>query len=157
SSIFWLLLQYSGLFPPPPLFSLDNLRLNEEIINKCYTTGFRYKTAHLKPPHEYVPWVVENNQPLRQDLEKFVKYVCQAYKGDHKPGACKAQSSSLSSTIHASFAETHPPATPVIDFYKEMYTCYGRLRPSHLLGTLRNCSSLFYGQCNRGSNVRKFP
>ncbi|KAL1150541.1 hypothetical protein V6Z11_A10G268300 [Gossypium hirsutum] len=96
----------------------EKLRLNEEIINKCYTTGFRYKTAHLKPPHEYVPWVVENNQPLRQDLEKFVKYVCQAYKGDHKPGACKAQSSSLSSTIHASFAETHPPATPVIDFYK---------------------------------------
>ncbi|KAK5795524.1 hypothetical protein PVK06_036792 [Gossypium arboreum] len=54
----------------------EKLRLNEEIINKCYTTGFRYK-----------------------DLEKFVKYVCQAYKGDHKP-------------------ETHPPATPVIDFYK---------------------------------------
>ncbi|KAK8334328.1 hypothetical protein V6Z12_A10G263100 [Gossypium hirsutum] len=37
----------------------------------------------------------------KRDLEKFVKYVCQAYKGDHKPGACKAQSSSLSSTIHA--------------------------------------------------------
>ncbi|MBA0870330.1 hypothetical protein Goshw_010968, partial [Gossypium schwendimanii] len=50
--------------------------------------------------------------------ENFVKYVCQAYKGHHKPAACKAQSSSHSSTIHASFAETHPPGTPVIDFYK---------------------------------------
>ncbi|XP_052478522.1 gamma-interferon-responsive lysosomal thiol protein-like [Gossypium raimondii] len=50
----------------------EKLRLNEEIINKCYTTGFGYKlqysnvTAHMKPPQEYVPWVVVNNQPLRQ-------------------------------------------------------------------------------------------
>ncbi|KAL1080239.1 hypothetical protein V6Z11_D10G278800 [Gossypium hirsutum] len=94
---------------------------NEEIINKCYTTGFGYKlllqyaneTAHLKPPQEYVPWVVVNHQPLRQvitsifiswlhDFENFVKYVCQAYKGDHKSAACKAQSSNLSPTTYAS-------------------------------------------------------
>nr|KJB74234.1 hypothetical protein B456_011G281300 [Gossypium raimondii] len=90
----------------------EKLRLNEEIINKCYTTGFGYKlllqyaneTAHLKPPQEYVPWVVVNNQPLRQDFENFMKYVCQAYKGDHKPAACKAQPSNLSPTIYASSA-----------------------------------------------------
>ncbi|MBA0697069.1 hypothetical protein Goari_003577 [Gossypium aridum] len=40
---------------------------------------------------------------------------------------------------------------------REMYICYGRLRPSHLLGTPQNCSSLFYGKCNRGSSVREFP
>ncbi|KAG4127801.1 hypothetical protein ERO13_D10G241108v2 [Gossypium hirsutum] len=97
----------------------EKLRLNEEIINKCYTAGFGYKlqysneTAHMKPPQEYVPWVVVNNQPLRQDFENFVKYVCQAYKGEHKPATCKAQSSNLSPTIHAL---PHQPAIP--DFYK---------------------------------------
>ncbi|KAB1670055.1 hypothetical protein ES319_1Z203800v1 [Gossypium barbadense] len=104
----------------------EKLRLNEEIINECYTTGFGYKlllqyaneTAHLKPAQEYVPWVVVNNQPLRQDFENFVKYVCQAYKGDHKPAACKAQSSNLSPTIYASFAVPQPPVIPVVDFYK---------------------------------------
>ncbi|KAG8480172.1 hypothetical protein CXB51_024886 [Gossypium anomalum] len=98
----------------------EKLRLNEEIINKCYTTGLGYKlllqyaneTAHLKPAQEYVPWVVVNNQPLRQDFENFVKYVCQAYKGDHKPAACKAQSSNLT------FAVPQPPVIPVVDFYK---------------------------------------
>ncbi|TYH51699.1 hypothetical protein ES332_D10G295900v1 [Gossypium tomentosum] len=91
----------------------EKLRLNEEIINKCYTAGFGYKTAHMKPPQDYVPWVVVNNQPLRQDFENFVKYVCQAYKGEHKPATCKAQSSNLSPTIHAL---PHQPAIP--DFYK---------------------------------------
>ncbi|KAB1671350.1 hypothetical protein [Gossypium barbadense] len=101
----------------------EKLRLNEEIINECYTTGFGYKlllqyaneTAHLKPPQEYVPWVVVNNQPLRQDFENFVKYVCQAYKGDHKPAACKSQSSNLSPTT---YALPQPPVIPVVDFYK---------------------------------------
>ncbi|TYI08120.1 hypothetical protein ES332_A10G275600v1 [Gossypium tomentosum] len=84
------------------------------------------ETAHLKPPQEYVPWVVVNNQPLGQVitsifiswlqyLENFVKYVCQAYKGDHKPAACKAQSSNLSPTI---YALPQPPVIPVVDFYK---------------------------------------
>ncbi|MFQ6663114.1 hypothetical protein Gotur_030752 [Gossypium turneri] len=76
------------------------------------------ETAHLKPPQEYVPWVVVNNQPLGQDFENFVKYVCQAYKGDHKPAACNAQSSNLSPTIYTSFAVPQPPVIPVVDFYK---------------------------------------
>ncbi|TXG75175.1 hypothetical protein ES332_1Z009100v1 [Gossypium tomentosum] len=93
--------------------------MSQGIINKCYTIGFGYKfllqyaneTANLKPPQEYVPWVVVNNQPLRQEFENFVKYVCQAYKGDHKPAACKAQSSNLSPTFY-------PPVILVVDFYK---------------------------------------
>ncbi|KAB2010893.1 hypothetical protein ERO13_D10G238348v2 [Gossypium hirsutum] len=87
------------------------------------------ETAHLKPPQEYVPWVVVNHQPLRQvitsifiswlhDFENFVKYVCQAYKGDHKSAACKAQSSNLSPTTYASFAVPQPSVIPVVDFYK---------------------------------------
>ncbi|TYH00485.1 hypothetical protein ES288_A10G280800v1 [Gossypium darwinii] len=99
----------------------EKLRFNEEIIKKCYPTGFGYKlllqysneTAHLKPPQEYVPWVVGNNQPLRQDFENFVKYVCQATEGDHKPATCKAQSSNLSPTIHAL-----PQQSAIPDFYK---------------------------------------
>ncbi|TYI62909.1 hypothetical protein E1A91_D10G281200v1 [Gossypium mustelinum] len=105
----------------------EKLRLNEEIINECYTTGFGYKlllqyaneTAHLKPAQEYVPWVVVNNQPLRQDFENFVKYVCQAYKGDHKPAACKAQSSNLSPTIYACLLSTVNSQSQLISKYME--------------------------------------
>ncbi|KHG06649.1 Ribonuclease S-2 [Gossypium arboreum] len=61
-----------------------------------------------------VPW--GNAEIHCQDFENFVKYVCQATKGDHKPATCKAQSSNLSPTIHASFAVPQQPAIP--DFYK---------------------------------------
>ncbi|XWS59993.1 hypothetical protein CRYUN_Cryun08bG0169900 [Craigia yunnanensis] len=84
----------------------EKLILSEDLIKKCYNSGYGDKlelqyaneTAHLYPPHEYVPWVVVNNQPIRDDFGNFVKYVCQAYKGDHVPEACKAQSSNVSST-----------------------------------------------------------
>ncbi|KAK8613298.1 hypothetical protein V6N13_101063 [Hibiscus sabdariffa] len=81
----------------------DQLGLRADMINKCYSTGIGIKfllqhgneTANLKPPHEYVPWVVVNNEPLTDDYENFVKSVCDAYQGDPKPEACKTQSSTL--------------------------------------------------------------
>ncbi|PPD89759.1 hypothetical protein GOBAR_DD13314 [Gossypium barbadense] len=105
-------LHFNYLINAPLLFLTLNFQINELRLLLQYSN----ETAHMKPPQEYVPWVVVNNQPLRQDFENFVKYVCQAYKGEHKPATCKAQSSNLSPTIHASSAVPHQPAIP--DFYK---------------------------------------
>ncbi|KAB5520058.1 hypothetical protein DKX38_024377 [Salix brachista] len=64
----------------------------------CYTRGYgevlekKYaaETAKLNPPHRFVPWVVVNNQPLREDFENFVSHVCKAYRGIKMPEACKS-------------------------------------------------------------------
>ncbi|KAL4347925.1 hypothetical protein GQ457_17G006210 [Hibiscus cannabinus] len=95
----------------------DQLGLRADMINKCYSTGIGLKlllqhgdeTENLKPPHEYVPWVVVNNAPLKdvslslslcefevtfvtsnfnicfmvQDYENFVKSVCDAYQDNN--------------------------------------------------------------------------
>ncbi|KAA3481910.1 ribonuclease 1-like [Gossypium australe] len=104
------------------------------------------ETTHLKPPQEYVPWVVVNNQPLKQDLENFVKYVCEAYKGDHKPATCKAQSSGLSPTIHAcniyKWCIPQPPRIQVVSFYKLAL----QWPPSVCKSTL-NCKSPILPEC----------
>ncbi|RVW76513.1 Gamma-interferon-inducible lysosomal thiol reductase [Vitis vinifera] len=39
------------------------------------------ETALLNPPHTGVPWVVVNDQPLKEDYNNFVAYVCRAYRG----------------------------------------------------------------------------
>ncbi|CAK7343812.1 unnamed protein product [Dovyalis caffra] len=64
----------------------------------CYTSGhgeglerkYAAETAQLNPPHRFVPWVVVDNQPLQEDFENFVSYVCKAYKGTEMPEACKS-------------------------------------------------------------------
>ncbi|XVE97136.1 hypothetical protein REPUB_Repub02eG0284900 [Reevesia pubescens] len=84
----------------------EKLRLSENKIKQCYNSGYGCKlqqqcaneTTHLSPPVDYVPWVVVNNQPLYEDVENYAKYVCQDYKGDHLPEACKPQPPSVSST-----------------------------------------------------------
>ncbi|KAL5550757.1 hypothetical protein UlMin_000933 [Ulmus minor] len=68
----------------------------------CYTSGYgkviedKYakETANLNPPHGFVPWVVVNNHALREDFQKFMVYICKAYRGNHKPNACESISSS---------------------------------------------------------------
>ncbi|KAF5182534.1 Gamma-interferon-responsive lysosomal thiol protein [Thalictrum thalictroides] len=47
------------------------------------------ETNSLKPPHEFVPWVVVDGKPLREHGDEFMTYVCKAYKGKHLPRACK--------------------------------------------------------------------
>ncbi|TYH22442.1 hypothetical protein ES288_A04G128800v1 [Gossypium darwinii] len=94
----------------------EKLGMSAHRINKCYTFGYGLKlllqyaneTAKLKPPHEYVPWVVVDNQPLKDDFENFVKYVCEAYKGADKPEACKTQATSVSSTHDKMANRIHP-------------------------------------------------
>ncbi|KAK9214952.1 hypothetical protein WN944_006954 [Citrus x changshan-huyou] len=42
----------------------------------------------LVPPHQYVPWIVVDVQPLYEDYEIFIDYICMAYKGNLVPKAC---------------------------------------------------------------------
>ncbi|PIA45705.1 hypothetical protein AQUCO_01600143v1 [Aquilegia coerulea] len=51
--------------------------------------GYANETNSLVPPHEFVPWVVVNKEPLRLHAEEFMTYVCKAYKGNPLPEACK--------------------------------------------------------------------
>lgn len=46
------------------------------------------ETNALQPPHQYVPWVVVDGQPLYEDYENFISYVCKGYTGTEMPKAC---------------------------------------------------------------------
>ncbi|KAJ9694039.1 hypothetical protein PVL29_009833 [Vitis rotundifolia] len=73
----------------------------------CYTSGYgnqlelKYaeETALLNPPHTGVPWVVVNDQPLKEDYNNFVAYVCRAYRGGNVPEACRSFQLSMNSTV----------------------------------------------------------
>lgn len=78
----------------------DKLGLNPKPISDCYNTELGKKleleyaaeTDNLQPPHKYVPWVVVDGQPLYEDYENFINYICEAYKGPVLPSACKSSS-----------------------------------------------------------------
>ncbi|KFK24661.1 hypothetical protein AALP_AA8G008600 [Arabis alpina] len=63
----------------------------------CYINGYgnkleqRYaeETFKLYPAHNFVPWVVVNNQPLKENYENFLMYVCNAYGSNQMPEACR--------------------------------------------------------------------
>ncbi|WVY93296.1 hypothetical protein V8G54_032384 [Vigna mungo] len=89
----------------------ETLHLDPEPIKQCYNSehgkqflflGYlvteivllrlelRYaaETDALKPPHKYVPWVVVDGEPLNEDYENFLSYICKAYKGSDTPKSC---------------------------------------------------------------------
>ncbi|KAL9374396.1 hypothetical protein Peur_034016 [Populus x canadensis] len=76
----------------------NSLGLSEEPILECYNNGtgaklqalYGYETAHLDPPHVFMPWVVVNNKSLGKDYGDFTTYICSAYEGKVKPNACKS-------------------------------------------------------------------
>ncbi|XP_057862938.1 gamma-interferon-responsive lysosomal thiol protein isoform X2 [Cryptomeria japonica] len=78
--------------------------LDSKVIMGCYESGYGKKlelqyaaeTNSLKPPHQYVPWVVLNGQPLYENYENVEEYICKAYKGT-LPQACGNLLKSLSS------------------------------------------------------------
>ncbi|KAL8129047.1 hypothetical protein V2J09_018202 [Rumex salicifolius] len=72
------------------------LGLDAAPISSCYVSGngtelelkYAAETESLVPPHKYVPWVVVDGEPLYEEYENFVSYVCKAYKGTALPSAC---------------------------------------------------------------------
>ncbi|CAH8339758.1 unnamed protein product [Eruca vesicaria subsp. sativa] len=77
------------------------LNLNSKPVADCLSSGhgkelqlqYAAETSALEPPHKYVPWVVVDGQPLYEDYENFISYICKAYKGDKVPAACAKYSS----------------------------------------------------------------
>lgn len=65
-------------------------------VSDCYASGrgkefelcYAADTNALEPPHEYVPWVVVDGQPLYEDYEKSLSYICKAYKGTTEIAIC---------------------------------------------------------------------
>lgn len=76
----------------------SSLGLPEKPILDCYNNGtgaklqalYGYETAHLSPPQTFVPWVVVDSKQLGNDYEKFTTYICNAYKSNVIPNACKS-------------------------------------------------------------------
>ncbi|KAG5092358.1 hypothetical protein AAZX31_18G186500 [Glycine max] len=74
----------------------SQLDLPEEPILSCYNRGNGTElgqksineTALLYAPHEFLPWVMVNNQSIGKEYENFSRYVCEAYKGITAPAAC---------------------------------------------------------------------
>lgn len=110
--------RWQSCFPAPGLSSTP--------ISNCLGTGLAVKleqgyadeTARLNPPHRFVPWVLVNNLPLREDYQNFVSYICKAYRGRLTPQACKSykleiNSVSMANPIQACLAEN---ATSWIQF-----------------------------------------
>ncbi|ESQ36200.1 hypothetical protein EUTSA_v10008497mg [Eutrema salsugineum] len=79
----------------------EKLNLNSKPVADCLSSGhgnelvlqYAAETSALQPPHKYVPWVVVDGQPLYEDYENVISYICKAYKGNKVPGACAKYSS----------------------------------------------------------------
>uniref|UniRef100_A0A6V7QRA9 Gamma-interferon-inducible lysosomal thiol reductase n=1 Tax=Ananas comosus var. bracteatus TaxID=296719 RepID=A0A6V7QRA9_ANACO len=83
--------------------------LSSEAVVDCYNSGYgrqlelQYaaETDALRPPHQYVPWVVVDGKPLYADYMNFEAHICGAYDGK-LPKACKGHRQSISQEMKAS-------------------------------------------------------
>ncbi|KAJ0983878.1 hypothetical protein J5N97_002234 [Dioscorea zingiberensis] len=74
--------------------------LESQPVLDCYNKGvgaeleqqYATQTNALQPPHQYVPWVVVDGQPIYGDYNNFEAYICKAFNGE-LPEACEGHSS----------------------------------------------------------------
>ncbi|KAM3373937.1 gamma-interferon-responsive lysosomal thiol protein [Capsicum galapagoense] len=74
----------------------EKLKLDSTPVTDCLKSArgkelelfYAAETEALQPPHTYVPWVVVDGQPLYEDYENFISYICKAYKGTAEVPAC---------------------------------------------------------------------
>ncbi|GMY10536.1 gamma-interferon-responsive lysosomal thiol protein-like [Fagus crenata] len=117
----------------------EKLGLDPKPIADCYSSGYgkelelQYaaETNTLQPPHEYVPWVVVDGEPLYEDYENFVSYICKAYKGTAVTEACSKVSLN---TVRGKAKPIHPD-------------CY-KTRVLALVARIRSAITRWMGQLN---------
>ncbi|XP_074267823.1 gamma-interferon-responsive lysosomal thiol protein [Silene latifolia] len=91
------------------------LGVDQKPVMECYSSGqgkelvlkYGAETNALEPPKRYVPWVVVDGQPLYEEYEEFMSYVCKAYKGT-PPSACSELSHSLGSVGEKKTNDVNP-------------------------------------------------
>uniref|UniRef100_A0A5B7ABU3 Putative gamma-interferon-inducible lysosomal thiol reductase isoform X1 n=1 Tax=Davidia involucrata TaxID=16924 RepID=A0A5B7ABU3_DAVIN len=119
----------------------EKLGLDPTPITDCYSSGYgkelelQYaaETNALQPPHTYVPWVVVDGQPLYEDYENFISYICKAYEGTAIPTAC----SDLS--LNTILKEKAIPIHPV---------CYAEETTKSTLSRIRSAITWWMRQVN---------
>ncbi|XP_016576004.2 gamma-interferon-responsive lysosomal thiol protein isoform X2 [Capsicum annuum] len=76
----------------------EKLNLKKKPVTECVGSErgkelelhYAAETNALQPPHKYVPWVVVDGQPLYEDYEDFISYICKAYKGTTPVPGCSS-------------------------------------------------------------------
>ncbi|WVZ68337.1 hypothetical protein U9M48_017293 [Paspalum notatum var. saurae] len=87
----------------------------------CYNSGYgrqlllqnAAETNALRPPHQFVPWVVVNGKPLGDDYMNFEAYICSTYDGK-LPEACKGKHLAIAQETKASRGDKVCPASKTI-------------------------------------------
>ncbi|KAM5583133.1 gamma-interferon-responsive lysosomal thiol protein [Rosa sericea] len=107
----------------------EKLGLNSTLIAECYNSGhgkelelkYAAETNALQPPHQYVPWVVVDGQPLYEDYENFLSYVCNAYNGTAMLKGCNEYLNTIQMA-------GEKPNDPVACKEGKMQALFGRIR-----------------------------
>ncbi|KDP45780.1 hypothetical protein JCGZ_17387 [Jatropha curcas] len=128
----------------------ETLGLDPKPVIDCYNSGYgkelelQYaaETNALQPPHQYVPWVVVDGQPLYEDYDNFISYICKAYNSTttHKRTAAPKACSEVSR-----YAIQRGKSRPIVP------VCYKEKKMSTLSRRIISAISLWMQQTNEAA------